>query len=121
MFNLGGMEILVILVVALLVLGPDKLPGVMRTVGKALGELRKTSADFQRTMGTEIAAGEKETLPLAEPPGQPAENGKKTEEAVSTPSPVLASLAGRKRPSPRIARKNRAGSPAHRTDDPEEA
>jgi sec-independent protein translocase protein TatB len=59
MFNLGGGEILVILVVALIVLGPDKLPRFMRTVGKAVGDLRCTSTDFQRTMNLELA--EKET------------------------------------------------------------
>ncbi len=55
MLNLGGMEILVILVVALLVLGPDKLPNVMRTIGKAMGELRRVSTEFQRTIHTEAA------------------------------------------------------------------
>lgn len=54
MFNLGGMEILVILVVALLVLGPDKLPGFMRAAGKALGELRRVSTDLRDTMTTSI-------------------------------------------------------------------
>lgn len=58
MFNMGGGEILIILVVALLVLGPDKLPRVMRTVGKTLGELRKASTDFQRTINTELSVDE---------------------------------------------------------------
>ncbi|MDL2209586.1 Sec-independent protein translocase protein TatB [Desulfovibrio sp. OttesenSCG-928-O18] len=57
MFNIGGMELLVILAVALLVLGPDKLPKFMRTVGKGLGDLRRASTDFQRTMNTELDAG----------------------------------------------------------------
>jgi sec-independent protein translocase protein TatB len=55
MFNLGGMEILVILAVALLVLGPDKLPNFMRTIGKAVGELRRASTEFQRTIHAGIA------------------------------------------------------------------
>lgn len=63
MFNLGGMEILAILVVALVVLGPDKLPRVMRTVGKAVGQLRRASTEFQRTMNTELAISEKGTTP----------------------------------------------------------
>jgi Tat protein translocase TatB subunit len=48
MGNIGGGEILVILLVALIVLGPDKLPDVARQVGKAVGEMRKISAGFQR-------------------------------------------------------------------------
>ena len=58
MFNLGGMEILVILVVALVVLGPDKLPKFMRSVGKSIGELRRVSTDFQRTLSTELESPE---------------------------------------------------------------
>ncbi len=42
MFGLGFTEILVILLVALIVFGPDKLPEVARNLGKALGEFRRT-------------------------------------------------------------------------------
>lgn len=63
MLNLGGMEILVILVVALLVLGPEKLPSVMRSVGKAVGELRRASTEFQRTMNAELAITETKKQP----------------------------------------------------------
>ena len=45
--NLGGGELLVILLIALLVLGPDKLPGAARNVGKAMSEFRRMSAGFQ--------------------------------------------------------------------------
>jgi sec-independent protein translocase protein TatB len=45
--NLGTGEVLVILVVALLVLGPDKLPGAARQAGRWLGELRRLSSGFQ--------------------------------------------------------------------------
>ena len=47
MLNLGTGEVLVILVVALLVLGPDKLPGAARQAGRWLGELRRLSSGFQ--------------------------------------------------------------------------
>ncbi|MDH3705255.1 MAG: Sec-independent protein translocase protein TatB [Acidimicrobiia bacterium] len=50
MGNLGGGEILVILVVALLVLGPTRLPTAARQVGNALGELRRLSSGFQNEM-----------------------------------------------------------------------
>jgi sec-independent protein translocase protein TatB len=55
MFGIGGSELLIILIVALLVLGPEKLPGLARTLGKAMGELRRTSADFQRALNLEAA------------------------------------------------------------------
>lgn len=55
MFNIGGFELLVIAAVALLVLGPDKLPKFMRTVGKTVGQVRRVSTEFQRTMNMELA------------------------------------------------------------------
>ncbi|HJB65529.1 MAG TPA: Sec-independent protein translocase protein TatB [Candidatus Mailhella merdavium] len=55
MFGIGSTELLVILVVALLVLGPRNLPKIAQTLGRAMGEFRKVSTDFQRTLNTEIA------------------------------------------------------------------
>ena len=45
--SLGPAEILVILVVALIVLGPKRLPEAGRQVGKAIAEVRKWSQSFQ--------------------------------------------------------------------------
>jgi Tat protein translocase TatB subunit len=47
MFNVGSPELVVILMVALIVLGPQRLPEVARQVGKAMGELRRLSTGFQ--------------------------------------------------------------------------
>lgn len=46
MFNLGPMEVLVIVVVALVVLGPQRLPDAMRQVGKGVGDLRRWSTQL---------------------------------------------------------------------------
>jgi len=46
--NLGAGEILVILLLALLVLGPDKLPGAARSIGKGMTQLRKLSSGFEQ-------------------------------------------------------------------------
>lgn len=43
MFGIGIQELLVILVVALVVLGPQRLPEVARALGKGLGELRRAA------------------------------------------------------------------------------
>ncbi|MEG6593885.1 Sec-independent protein translocase protein TatB, partial [Desulfovibrio sp. 1188_IL3213] len=53
MFGIGSTELLVILVVALIVLGPKSLANVSRTLGKAMGEFRRVSTDFQRTLNAE--------------------------------------------------------------------
>ena len=50
MFNVGGGEFLIILLVALVVLGPTRLPDAARQVGKVMGEFRRMSANFQREM-----------------------------------------------------------------------
>ena len=55
MFGIGSTELLVILVVALLVLGPKNLPKIAHTLGRAMGEFRRVSTEFQRTPNTEIA------------------------------------------------------------------
>lgn len=50
MFNVGGPEVLVIFLVALIVLGPHQLPKAMRTFGNVMGEIRKVSNSFQAEM-----------------------------------------------------------------------
>ena len=47
MFNLSGSEIIVILLLALVILGPEKLPEAMRKAGRAYSELRKMANSFQ--------------------------------------------------------------------------
>src|SRR5690242_17630278 len=51
MFNLGFGEILVICVVLIIVVGPERLPSVMKSVGKALRTMRQASRDVQSTIG----------------------------------------------------------------------
>ena len=60
MFNVGGMELLVIGIVALIVLGPDKLPGAIRQVGQVVGELRRISSGFQTDLRGAISEAERE-------------------------------------------------------------
>ena len=48
MFNVGGGEVLAILLLALMVLGPDKLPDAARQAGKYLAEFRRMSNGFQQ-------------------------------------------------------------------------
>jgi sec-independent protein translocase protein TatB len=50
MFNIGGGEFLVILLVALIVLGPHRLPEAARQAGKVMGELRRISSGFQNEL-----------------------------------------------------------------------
>lgn len=60
MFGIGSTELLVIFVVALIVLGPKSIPQLAKTLGKAMGEFKRVSTEFQRTMNTEVENEEHE-------------------------------------------------------------
>ena len=51
--GIGTGEIIILLAIALIVIGPKKLPEVARTIGRGLGELRRASYDLQRTLSLE--------------------------------------------------------------------
>ncbi len=48
MFGIGGQELFFIIILALILLGPSKLPDLMKTLGKAMGEFQRASNDFQK-------------------------------------------------------------------------
>ena len=48
MFGIGMTELLVIFVIGLLVLGPKRLPGLARSLGRSLAEFRRASNDIRR-------------------------------------------------------------------------
>jgi sec-independent protein translocase protein TatA len=52
--NLGMPEIMIILVIALIVFGPRKLPELGKSLGKAMGQFRRASEDFKRTWEQEV-------------------------------------------------------------------
>jgi sec-independent protein translocase protein TatB len=47
MFDIGGGELVVIGIVALVAIGPKELPTVLRTVGRYMGKIRRMSSEFQ--------------------------------------------------------------------------
>lgn len=50
MFGIGLTEIIIILIVALLVVGPKKLPELAKTLGRGLAEFRRTADDFKESI-----------------------------------------------------------------------
>jgi TatA/E family protein of Tat protein translocase len=55
---LGVPELILIFVVALLLFGPRKMPQIGRSLGRAIGEFRRASNEFKRTIEDEVAADE---------------------------------------------------------------
>lgn len=60
MFELGFWELVVIAVVALLVIGPDRLPAVARTVGLWVGRIRAYMGSLQSDLKRELAVDEEQ-------------------------------------------------------------
>lgn len=94
MGNVGGGEILVLLLVALIFLGPEKLPEVARQVGKVVGEIRKVTAGFQREMQDAVkmiddAAKEVTSVPTAPAPAVAAVDAATTEPSASAVEGLL--------------------------------
>ena len=75
-FGIGGWEILLVLVVALIIWGPRRLPEIARTLGKIVRTLRKASFDLTSTVTKEIEGIE--SNPTSPPNSQPAETSTKT-------------------------------------------
>ena len=54
MFGLGLQELLVILVIALLVVGPKRLPEIARTLGRSFAEFRRTSEEIRASLDVDF-------------------------------------------------------------------
>ncbi len=71
MFDLGFQELIVIFIVALIVVGPKRLPELGRTIGKGLNELKKAMSEVKTEVDKEIkdikqplGAGDKKENPI---------------------------------------------------------
>ncbi|WP_022667236.1 twin-arginine translocase TatA/TatE family subunit [Desulfospira joergensenii] len=53
MFGLGMPEILLILAIALIVIGPKRLPELAKTLGRAMGEFKRSAQDLKRSIDLE--------------------------------------------------------------------
>ncbi len=60
MFGIGLPEMIIIAAVALIFIGPDKLPGVLRSIGKGLVELKRSTSDVRATVQDEMNKIEEE-------------------------------------------------------------
>lgn len=70
---LGFPEMLVILVVALIIFGPRKLPELGRSLGRSINEFKRASNELRNTLDDEIRAEERRNPPPAAPPSLPTD------------------------------------------------
>ena len=62
MFDIGASELLVIVIVAVIVIGPKDLPLAMRTAGRWIGKMRKLSSHFRSGIDTMVREAELEDM-----------------------------------------------------------
>ncbi|WP_128294150.1 Sec-independent protein translocase protein TatB [Afifella aestuarii] len=60
MFDIGWTELVVIAGVAIIVVGPKDLPGMLRTFGKTMGQIRRTANDFKRQLDDALKEAERQ-------------------------------------------------------------
>lgn len=86
MFGISGFELLIVIVFALIIFGPDKLPEVGRMIGRALGTFKRAQEDMERVIRAEMYASSQQGATTA--PGSPP-----AEVAAAPPSPEQVSAA----------------------------
>ena len=67
MFGIGMQELLIILVIALIVVGPRKLPELAKSLGRGLAEFKRTAEDFQSTMMADASTDTRSRTPTVAP------------------------------------------------------
>ncbi len=84
--SIGGPELLLILVIALLVFGPKRIPELSRTIGRGLAEFRRATSDFKATLEHEVSAADLEIEDTPAP--QPAQEKTPEEPTDAPPDPA---------------------------------
>jgi len=85
MFDVGFPELVLVAVIGLLVLGPQRLPKVAAELGKWIGRARRTATQLRRQLEREIELEDLERMRAARPPPPPPSAATPTPEARAEP------------------------------------
>lgn len=117
MFGIGPTELALFLVIVLLVVGPDRLPTFMRTVGRGLRQVRSASREFKDAIGLDelMREGDPFRPPKVRPPAArpvPIEEAPSAAPRRTTPPPIPGEASS-------VAPKAAENEPADSEPDPE--
>jgi len=116
MFGMGASEILVILVVALLFLGPEKLPEAAQKISKGIRDLRKQTRDLQNTIENDSEIGgairDLKSALRGDEPRRPPIPPRKEPPAVAAAAEAAAAVAAAEPPAAAPSLPPSAGEPA---------
>jgi TatA/E family protein of Tat protein translocase len=87
-FNIGPGELIIVLVIALIVVGPGKLPDVGSALGKSIREFRKAATDVKESTSLDVPAAA--PAPVAPAPAQAAPVPLAPAPVQAAPAPVAA-------------------------------
>ncbi len=104
MFDIGASELLVIVIVAIIVIGPKELPLALRTAGRWIGKVRRVSSHFRSGIDTMIREAEMEEMDkkwreqneaiMAKYPAEPSRDEGGDTRATQTGGGAMEPLAG---------------------------
>ena len=98
--TLGGPELFLIFVVALIVFGPRKLPEIGKSLGRMMSEFRRASNDFRSTIESEVEAEKiRDSMRIEAPRAEPSRTAK-TKAAAGEPAGAEPKTAGSGGPAP---------------------
>jgi len=107
MFGIGMPELLLILAIALIVIGPKKLPDIAKALGRGMAEFKRATDDLKNTLQEESRTSEtrdklinegKIKAPGTEAPVNPYTEGIAEEDEEQSPAPVEPATAASEQP-----------------------
>ena len=109
MFGIGGWEMLVIGVIALLIFGPKRLPDLARSLGKGLAEFRRASSELRRSIDFDLDSNK---ISAPDPEDEPPAQAGSPAGPAATPPPEPATGAPERAAAPGVGSADGGDTPA---------